>query len=118
MKMPMRPRLLLATVISAVVLGEISTVERIATAQQVNTPPQRETRIELGVPGRTNAYPSVAADGRFVAIAWGATKDGTTEVYVAISRDSGSISAAMALRPSRRASTRAPVQYLCGHMMG
>ena len=30
-------------------------------------------RIDLGVQGRTNATPSIAADGDIVAVAWGAS---------------------------------------------
>jgi hypothetical protein len=45
---------------------------------------------ELSVPGRSNANPSIAARGRFVAIAWGATaSEGPTDVYAATSRDGG-----------------------------
>jgi hypothetical protein len=44
----------------------------------------------LGAPGRTNATPSIAADGPFVAVVWGgAEPDGTTDVFLAVSRDAG-----------------------------
>src|SRR5947207_4564062 len=43
-----------------------------------------------GVPGRANATPSIAADGQFVAVVWGgALPDGTTDVFLAASRDEG-----------------------------
>jgi hypothetical protein len=46
--------------------------------------------IELGVKGRGNATPTIAADGSFVAVAWGATRpSGTTDVFTAVSRDGG-----------------------------
>lgn len=46
--------------------------------------------LTLGVQGRANATPSIAADGSFVAIAWsGALPDGATDVFVATSRDGG-----------------------------
>src|SRR5690242_10236866 len=46
--------------------------------------------ITLAVPGRTNATPSIAADGRFIAVAWGATDaDGKTDVFIATSRNGG-----------------------------
>jgi hypothetical protein len=46
--------------------------------------------IDIAVPGRSNAYPSVTAGGSHVALAWGATTaDGITDVYTAVSRDSG-----------------------------
>jgi hypothetical protein len=47
----------------------------------------------LAVAGRSNATPSIAAMGQMVAVAWGATilngSIGTTDVYVAVSRDGG-----------------------------
>jgi hypothetical protein len=43
---------------------------------------------ELSVAGRRNATPTVAADGEFVAVAWGgAQPSGSTDVFVATSRD-------------------------------
>ena len=46
--------------------------------------------IDVGVAGRSNAYPSIAAIDQFVAITWGAAaKGGATGVYSAISRDGG-----------------------------
>ena len=46
--------------------------------------------IDIAVPGRSNAYPSVTADGSHVGLAWGATTaDGATDVYTAMSRDGG-----------------------------
>ena len=44
--------------------------------------------IELSVAGRRNATPTVAADGEVVAVAWsGAQPSGSTDVFVAVSRD-------------------------------
>ena len=46
--------------------------------------------IELGVKGRGNATPTIAADGSFVAVTWGATQpSGVTDVFAAVSRDGG-----------------------------
>jgi hypothetical protein len=46
--------------------------------------------VTLRIPDRANATPWVAADGPFVAVSWGATTaDGTADVFVAVSRDSG-----------------------------
>jgi hypothetical protein len=43
---------------------------------------------ELSVAGRRNATPTVAAVGEFVAVAWGGSQpSGSTDVFVAISRD-------------------------------
>ncbi len=43
----------------------------------------------LGVEGRTNATPWVASSRSFVAVVWGASVDGKTDVFLAVSRDSG-----------------------------
>jgi hypothetical protein len=49
-----------------------------------------EHEITLAVAGRSNATPSMVADGRFVAVAWGATTaDGKADVFVATSRNGG-----------------------------
>lgn len=46
--------------------------------------------LQIGVGGRVNAYASVAATGRFAVLGWGAsTKEGASDVYVAVSRDGG-----------------------------
>ncbi len=45
---------------------------------------------ELGVKGRGNATPTIAADGQFVAVTWGGTlPSGATDVFTAVSRDGG-----------------------------
>jgi len=45
---------------------------------------------ELTVVGRRNATPTVAADGAFVAVAWGgAEASGSTDIFAAVSRDGG-----------------------------
>jgi hypothetical protein len=44
----------------------------------------------LAIAGRANATPWMVADGRFIAVAWGATTaDGKTDVFVAASRNGG-----------------------------
>ena len=43
----------------------------------------------LGIPGHANATPWVAADGPFVAVAWGATAGARSDVYLAVSHDAG-----------------------------
>lgn len=43
----------------------------------------------LGVEERSNATPSIASHGEIVAVAWGATDGGRTDVVVAMSRDGG-----------------------------
>jgi hypothetical protein len=44
---------------------------------------------EIAVKDRSNAFASITASGRFAAIAWGATKDGVTDIYTSVSRDAG-----------------------------
>lgn len=55
-------------------------------AQPAAVPPPP---VSLDVPGRTDATPSVAASGSFVAVAWGASGGGKADVFLAVSRDAG-----------------------------
>lgn len=44
--------------------------------------------VTLSVPDRSNATPTVAADGAFVTVVWGATlPSGVTDIFAAVSRD-------------------------------
>lgn len=45
--------------------------------------------VTLKIDGRTNATPWVATAGSYVAVTWGATAEGKTDVFVAVSRDRG-----------------------------
>ncbi len=45
--------------------------------------------VDIGVKDRANAFASIAADGTFAAIAWGAAEDGASDIYTAVSRDGG-----------------------------
>jgi hypothetical protein len=45
--------------------------------------------IDLAVPERANAYPSVAAQGPLVALSWAASTEAATDIYTAVSRDGG-----------------------------
>lgn len=45
--------------------------------------------VILGVPGHANATPSLAVSGRTVAAVWTASKDGVSNVYLAMSTDGG-----------------------------
>jgi hypothetical protein len=45
--------------------------------------------VSLTVNGRSNTSPWVAAMGSFVAVVWGATATGRSDVFVAVSRDAG-----------------------------
>jgi hypothetical protein len=58
----------------------------VATAQSAVT--------TLGVDGRTNANPSVAVNGTFVAVAWSAATVSSMDIYLATSRDGGKTFAA------------------------
>jgi hypothetical protein len=43
----------------------------------------------LGIPGRDNATPWIAADGSLVAVTWGASAGAQSDVFLAVSRDAG-----------------------------
>jgi hypothetical protein len=45
--------------------------------------------LDLSVPDHVNATPSIAAEGRFVALVWSATNDGRTDVHASTSPDGG-----------------------------
>jgi len=45
--------------------------------------------VSLGVPGRVNLVPSLAARGSFVAVTWAASAGNRTDAFVAVSRDGG-----------------------------
>lgn len=43
----------------------------------------------LAVPGRTNANPTIAANGQFVAVAWSGASVSSMDIFAAVSRDGG-----------------------------
>lgn len=45
--------------------------------------------VSLTVTGRSSSTPWVAAAGSFVVVAWGASTEGKTDVFIAVSRDAG-----------------------------
>jgi hypothetical protein len=51
------------------------------------TPPTPAT--SLGIPGRANATPWVAAEGSLVTVTWGASAGAQSDVFVAVSHDAG-----------------------------
>lgn len=70
----------------------VSGLSAIATGRgQVasSRPAQPVRTMTLGLAGAVNATPSLAVAGRTVAAVWTATKDGATNVYVAVSNDAG-----------------------------
>jgi hypothetical protein len=74
---PWRSSLVLCSLLSLVNVGAIPA-------------PSPSSTISLDVPGRADADPWVAASGSFVAVTWGATVGGSTDVFMAVSRDGGS----------------------------
>ena len=56
-----------------------------AAGAQAAAPAARD--ITIGVRGRVNAAPSIAAMGRVVVLAWGASTSGGMDVYASVSRD-------------------------------
>ena len=61
----------------------------IAVLALLNVAAQAPPPTTLGVAGHVNTTPSLASAGRAVAAVWTATKDGSANVYLAISRDGG-----------------------------
>jgi hypothetical protein len=45
--------------------------------------------FSFSIPGRSNSTPWIAANGPFVAVVWGATAAGKTDVFLAVSRNAG-----------------------------
>ncbi len=54
-----------------------------------STPVPASPAQTLAVPGASNSTPSLTAAGRTVAAAWTATKEASTNLYLAISNDGG-----------------------------
>jgi hypothetical protein len=61
--------------------------EAVAQASAPTTAAPRD--ITIGVSGKTNTAPSIAATGRVVVVAWGVSMRGATDVYVPVSRAGG-----------------------------
>jgi hypothetical protein len=63
----------------------------VASGNPVASPlPASAPGLTLAVPGRANATPSIAADGKLVAVAWSAAlPSGATDIFLAVSRDGG-----------------------------
>src|SRR5918996_1551979 len=70
--------------ISALVLASISVAAGGGNGAAPGSP-----AMFLDVAGRSDDTPWVAASGAFVAVTSGATKDGQTDVFLAVSRDGG-----------------------------
>jgi hypothetical protein len=67
--------------------GAIAVVAALSGAPAAQGP--AASGVTLGVPGRANAAPWIASQGRFVAVAWGAQLSGKWDVFVATSDDEG-----------------------------
>jgi hypothetical protein len=66
------------------------TLAGVAAAVTAVCSPAPTTPVELRVPGRASATPSLAARASFVTAVWSATAPGgSSDVYAAVSRDSG-----------------------------
>lgn len=69
------------------------TTGTVASGQSTSS--ARSAQVQtIGVPGASNSTPSLAAAGQTMAAVWTATKDGRSNVYVAMSGDRGSTFAA------------------------
>ncbi len=68
----------------------VSGLSAVASTQGLSSrAAQPASPTTLGVAGAVNATPSLAIAGRTLAAVWTATKDGATNVYLALSRDGG-----------------------------
>src|SRR5262245_13258300 len=71
-------------------LAGISVVAGQRTVSTGSRGTPRSTPLTLTVPGSASATVAVVAGSRFVVAAWGATApEGSTDIYAAVSRDSG-----------------------------
>jgi hypothetical protein len=61
----------------------------ICVAALAGQPASSPAPVSLDVPGRSDSTPWIAANGTFVAVAWGASASGRTDVFLAVSRDGG-----------------------------
>ena len=71
-------------------VGSIAIAAAVAiSAQSPRSASPAPPQTALGVVGAVSATPSLAVDGRTVAVVWTASKDGAANVYVATSGDAG-----------------------------
>jgi hypothetical protein len=79
------------TVLRVLTVLTVLTVPMVLGAVVLLESAVKPSTVTLEVSGRASATPSIAAAGRFVAIAWTAAldTDKTADVYVAVSRDAG-----------------------------
>jgi hypothetical protein len=76
-----------ALIMAVAVYG--SSAASIIVGQAPPAPRSTSPQTTLGVAGAVNATPSLTIAGRTVAAVWTATKDGATNVYLAMSNDGG-----------------------------
>jgi len=85
----MRTRVLLTIAIAAL-LASLQIAGTRAAAQAAAQAATTSHELTFAIPGRTNAFPSIASDGRFIAVVWGATTtDGKADVFIVTSRNGG-----------------------------
>ena len=82
----MGPRRRSAFVTAAVAAGLTVAIGLWSRSIEAQRPASLQT---LGVPAASNSTPSLAAAGRTVAVVWTAAKEGTSNVYLAVSSDGG-----------------------------
>ena len=67
----------------------VAAVALLCVVSLAGQPTSFSTPVSLDVPGRSDSTPWIAARGSFVAVAWGASAAGKTDVFLAVSRDGG-----------------------------
>lgn len=82
-------RVLLLMAVFAIACGGDRAADEAPAAAPAAASTFAASATSLAVDGRTNATPSVAASGAFVAVAWGASAGPKSDVFVAVSRDGG-----------------------------
>ena len=107
------PSLTLLTLAAALLVSSACDRDRAPAPVAADMP------IALDVAGRTNLGPSGAAFGKLVAVVWTASTDSVSDIYVAISRDSGATfsppSRVNHLEGDARASGEQPARLVIGH---
>ena len=78
----LRP-VLVVWLVATVVIAASAALDARQTASSAATP------VTLALPGRANASPWIAAQGRHVAVVWAATAAGKSDIVVAMSGDAG-----------------------------
>src|SRR5690242_18086317 len=70
-------------------LGVLPALIGITVLVACDRPRPDRAPVPLDIANRADATPWIAASGSFVAVAWGATQGGKTDVFVAVSQNAG-----------------------------